>query len=366
MKNPFKTIFGCNSGIQLVGTVTKVLFVSLFLLLSSISISLSAQALTKTNELHIKHNSGSLLPVNSVSPNAKQVTVGIYSANIYDMDLRANTFNMSFYIWLRWNGDFDPVSSLEFTNVVDNWGLTIDNITDSAQLLKDGSKYQAMHVGGRFFQPFDLHSYPLDKQELSIYVENSNESAENLVYIPDSVSTGYSGDLLVPGWKVKELNVSNYIRDYGTDFGEVGLEKASTYSTVKFSFKLERYANFFIWKMMLPLIIVLMTNWIALLLTPTLVEVRTAMPASALLTCVFMRQSALDAIPECPSLVLMDQIYVMAYICIVLTLIQIIWINIKIDKNSPESISKMKKIDTRSFVAQIVGFMIVLAILIIG
>ena len=365
MKNSFKTIFGCNSDIQSIGTFTKVLFLIGIFSLSFISISRAEGGPVKVHQLHISQNRGELLPLDSIPTDSKQVTIGIYSANIYDMNIRSNTFNMSFYLWLRWNGDFDPVTTLEFTNVVDNWGLTKDNILDSAQILKDGSHYQVMHVGGRFFQTFDLHRYPLDKQELSVYVENSTESVENLVYIPDSVSTGYSGDLLVPGWKVKELNVSSYVRDYGTDFGEVGLEKASTYSTVKFSFKLERYANFFLWKMMLPLIIVLMTNWIAFLLPPTLVEVRTAMPATALLTSVFMRQSALDAIPECPSLVLMDQIYVMAYICIVLTLIQIIWINIRIDENSPESISQMRKIDKRSFVVQIIGFIIVLAMLII-
>ena len=97
MINSFTTIFRYNSGIKLIGAFTKVLFMALLFSLSCISVSLSGQTLAKTNQLHIKHNSGSLLPVNTVSPNAKQVTVGIYSANIYDMDLRANTFNMSFH-----------------------------------------------------------------------------------------------------------------------------------------------------------------------------------------------------------------------------------------------------------------------------
>ena len=88
------------------------------------------------------------------------------------------------------------------------------------------------------------------------------------------------------------------------------------------------------------------------------------MPATALLTTVFLHQSALDAIPECPSLVLMDQIYVAAYAFIVLTLLQIIYINTKMDRESPESIARMVRLDKKSFTAQIVGFVILLALLV--
>ena len=54
------------------------------------------------------------------------------------------------------------------------------------------------------------------------------------------------------------------------------------------------------------------------------------MPATALLTTVFLQQSSLDAIPQVSSLVLMDLIYVVAYASIVVTFAQIIWDNHKV------------------------------------
>jgi hypothetical protein len=75
---------------------------------------------------------------------------------------------------------------------------------------------------------------------------------------------------------------------------------------------------------LLPLLLVLITNWLALILSPKFAEVSTAMPATAQLITVFLQQSSLDAIPQVSSLVLMDLICVLAYAMIVITFGQII------------------------------------------
>ncbi|MBF0377031.1 MAG: hypothetical protein HQK72_06065 [Desulfamplus sp.] len=312
--------------------------------------------------LHINKPLGNLSPINALPPNAKQVKIGLYGVNIYDLSIRSNTYHITAYIWLKWKGDFDPVQSLEFTNLVENWSLTKKLLMDSPKIMPDGSKYQTITIEGRFFQPFDLRSYPLDKQKLELFIENPLFNYEDVVFIPDGTDSGYDAGLLIPGWKIKGLDADSYLHDYGTNFGETGAA-VSKYSLVKFSFALERHINFFIWKVMLPLFIVLMTNWVALILKPILIEVRTAMPATALLTTVLMQQAALDAIPECSTLVLIDKIYVLAYIFIILTLFQIIWVNIHIDKNSPSSIARMVKIDKVSFGVQAVGFIISITLL---
>jgi hypothetical protein len=352
-----------------IGLANLKLVITALLLASTAIINLKGEQIRPKGDLpqlSFRNTTGNMVQLTTIPASAVKVTVGIYGINIYDLNLRSNTYSMSMYVWLRWKGTIDPVKTLEFTNVVDNWGLIQASQFDSAKVLPDGSFYQVIQVNGRFFQAFNLTRYPLDTQELTLYIENSTDTYDQVVYVPDRESIGYSSTILIPGWEIQGLNVNSYLHDYGTNFGEVGESDASKYSTLKFSFQLERYVNFFLWKMLLPLLIVLMTNWIALLLNPTFIEVRTAMPATALLTTVFMHQSALDAIPECPSLVLMDQIFVMAYAFIVITLIQIIYINTKIDRESPESIARMVRVDKWSFTLQITGFVLLLLTLTLG
>ncbi|MEI8032665.1 MAG: hypothetical protein WCH05_04885 [Chlorobiaceae bacterium] len=307
----------------------------------------------------VRNTQGSLVKIAVPTPGAERVTVGIYGINVYNLDLRSSTYSLTAYMWLRWKGDFDPVESLDFINLVKDSDLTKKKLLATPTILKNGEKYQVIRLDGSFFQPFDLNNYPLDKQELALYVENSTDTYDKICYVPDRASTGYDVGLQVPGWKITGLQTNSYIHDYGTDFGETGQVGASKYSGVKFALLLNRYVNFFIWKLMVPLLIILLTNWLTLLLHPSFFEVRTAMPATALLTVVFLQQNALDAIPGCSSLVLMDKIYLLAYFCIALTLLQIIVINTKLDKTSEASIQKMIKIDKISFGVQIVFFVVV-------
>ena len=58
------------------------------------------------------------------SPGAQPVYVGFYGLNVYDISTSSNTFYASGYLWLRWSGDIDPVSTLEFANLVEDWGMT--------------------------------------------------------------------------------------------------------------------------------------------------------------------------------------------------------------------------------------------------
>jgi len=66
------------------------------------------------------------------------------------------------------------------------------------------------------------------------------------------------------------------------------------------------------------------------------------MCATALLTTVFLQQSSVDA-TQVSSLVLMDQIYVVAYVLIVCTFALVIWDNNKYFKRLPEEVEKAEK-----------------------
>lgn len=302
-----------------------------------------------------KSSSGELTPMTSLAAGVIPVTLGIYGLNIYDMDLKANTYYISFYAWLRWKGDCDPVTALEFTNAVENWGLTTQLLTENPDTLADGSLYQSLRINGRFYQNFDLSRYPIDRQELTIFAESTDQTL-GFVYIPDTIASGYGLEVKLPGWKIDGLNADTNIHHYGSDFGELGNKSASDYSMVKFSFDLHRPFSFFTWKILFPLIIVMLTGWIALLLSPTRIEARTALPSAALLAMIFLRDGAMQALPENSTLLLLDKIYVLSYVFIVITLIHVMGVNLRIQTEIPESVSRMEKIDGISVKLQVTGF----------
>ena len=303
-------------------------------------------------------------PLTAVPDGAQVVTVGLYVNNAYDLNISSNTYYLSGYLWFRWRGDFDPIGSLDFSNGVETWGMTASPLYEEPLVLGDGSHYQLLLLQGRFYHPFDLRDYPLDTQHLVLVIENSEYTVDAVTYVPDAESTGFAKSLVVPGWSVNSLTAQSFVHDYRTTFGDTTPAVGTKYSTVSFAIQLTRVPSMFIWRLLLPMVLVLLTNWLALTLKPSWVEVRTAMPATALLTLVFMQQSSLNAIPQVSTLVLMDQIYILAYICVVATLGLIIWINTHLVEGDAASEARMKRIDWISLVVQALLFAVGFAILV--
>lgn len=266
---------------------------------------------------------GTLVPVAEPAASAQLVKIGFYPVSVYELEMGSNTYFVDMYVWMRWKGDVDPTASLEFTNMVDEWGKQQELLHEKPKQLADGSQYQIMRIEGRFVQPFNLASYPIDRQKLSIMVEDSVNTADVIHYEIDKENSALGSKLKIPGWSLSGWDSQTYLHDYGSNLGEESAP--SVYAAAEFAMNIERPLSFFYWKLLLPLTIVLLAALSALLLSPRSIDARTALPAGALLTAIFLQKSYSDGLPDLGYLILMDQIYLVAYALIVLTLIRAIF-----------------------------------------
>lgn len=308
---------------------------------------------------------GSLEAVADPADGDNVVNVGLYGTNVYELSFEDNTFYFSGYVWMRWKGELSPTSTVEFVNAVETWGLMITPLTEEPEQLPNGDFVQTLSVQGRFYKSFALNDYPLDSQTLTIMLEDTTNTADKIVYKADETQSGLDPNLRVQGFEVHGLSSQNYLHSYGTDFGYTGTSDKQTYSNLEFSIHIDRNSNLFLWKLLLPLLLVLVTNWMTLILNPKYVEVRTAMPATALLTTVFLQLSAMESVSQASVLVLMDQIYLVAYASIVLTLAQVILDNRSVKEADEERLTAISKRDRTSVAIQSVGTTVILLALIL-
>jgi hypothetical protein len=318
--------------------------------------------LTAAHSLAQQPVKGVLTPADPKTAAAHQVTIGFYPISVYELDMGSNTFYADLYVWLRWKGNIDPVASLEFTNMVDEWGKQQQTIQEKAQTLSDGSKYIILKVEGRFVQPFNFASYPLDKHKLSIIVEDSQSGAEDLSFVIDQQKSGIGSNLQIPGWSLGGWSAEIFKHDYGSNMGEDG---ASTiYSTAQFNIHIERPRSYFYSKLLMPLLIVLTVALSALFLAPRAIDARTALPGGALLTAVFLQMSYSDSLPQLAYLVLMDEIYLVAFILIVATLVRAIVTFQRSEKADAMTLDRIMKTDKILVFVQFIVFMVATFLLI--
>ncbi len=254
----------------------------------------------------------------------QQVRTGVYLMNLYGLNMDEHSFYADFYIWFKWKGRIDP-TNIEFVNAIEKWSMDKAGFDGDSTpvVLKDGSKYKIMRIEGRFFHSFSLNRFPLDHHTLDIQVENPEFPTDSLVYLPDTTASGVRHTLHLVGWEQRQYQLQTSVHDYGTDFGN-SQENARRYSNLTFQLTLARPFSYFLLKMMLPLIIVLLVSLGALLLHPTHTDTRSSLPIGGLLTAVFLQQSYSDALPDTGYMVLMDKIYLLSYVLISLILLQVI------------------------------------------
>lgn len=254
----------------------------------------------------------------------QEAQVGFYLMNLYGLNMDEHSFYADFYVWFKWRGDIDP-TNIEFVNSIEKWSM--DNAAfdgDSTPVvLKDGTKYKIFRKEGRFFHSFSLNRFPLDRHTLDIQIENPEHPAKLLVYVPDTNAALIRNSLNLVGWESKGCQLVTRTHDYGTNFGNPE-ENAQQYSNLSFNITLARPFSYFMLKMLLPLLVVMLVGIGALLLHPEHIDTRSSLPIGALLTAVFLQQSYSDALPDTGYMVLMDKIYLLSYALISLVLLQII------------------------------------------
>lgn len=350
--------------------VLAVLLVCLTALLAAASAAGAATSPAADPGLRHKHEdttSGTYTPLHQIPATAQVVTVGTYWVNITAIDFQADTCYLTVYVWFAWRGDTDPILSVEFANAVEAKQLKTTLAFPEPLVLPDGSRYQEMRVNGLFYQDYDLRRFPLDTQEIALDLEDGRRPLEEVVFIADRERSAIDAHITIPGWNILGLWSQSFAHDYGSTFhNPTAGPEATRFSTLEFTVEIEHNIDYFLWNLLFPLVVVMLTNWLALVLRPNWIDMRTGMPATALLTAVLLQIAYSGDLPELSYLVLMDKIYVMAYAMIIGTLLQVIWGNHRLKQHQLELTHEVRRLDLTSAAVQFAFFWAVIVYLILA
>lgn len=154
----------------------------------------------------------------------KEVKVGIYLNNLYDIDLNNNEYKAKFWLWFLHDDDnYNPIERTEVVNSK-QWSST-NEFSDE----KEGKQWDVMNVEAVIDEEWDVTHYPFDTQTLHIRIEDIKETSEGIHLIPDTEGTSIDDDLVPDGWKLRDYSISSADNRYDTTFGDPSLE-AKTYS----------------------------------------------------------------------------------------------------------------------------------------
>lgn len=249
------------------------------------------------------------------------VHVGAYLNDVQTIDLKQHSYAVDLYIWFRWHSpdypDFDPASSFEFTNANESWGHVREANWEAPRTLADGWRYQVVHAQGKFSRKFLLYNYPFDRQTIEVAFEDSVLDSKLLTYVADPEGFTTNPTMVLPGYRSAAPELAIADRQYPTRFGDPDRSEPESYSRVTLRLPIQRPRDTYMIKLMLPVLCVIACASLMFLIRPTYVDARMTIGITALLTIVALQITLNADLPDVDYLVLMDKVYIGAYLFVI-------------------------------------------------
>ncbi len=281
-----------------------------------------------------------------------QVKVGMFISDIMRIDDNKQHFTANIRITARWVDPrlADPTASeIRKIRIDEIWNpilrlLNEENVArgldESAFIDQNGHVLYAQRYIGTFTVPLNLRNFPLDQHKLYIKLR-SFYSPDELQLLIDEGLTGWSETLSIPDWIV-----SNGEAKIDSVYSK-GSNKLSSESIFKFN--IERRLGFYLWKIIIPLSLIVLMSWGVFWIDPNRLEAQIGLSATTFLT-LFAFQFAIAALlPKIAYLTRMDRFTMSCSILVFLALLEGIMTSYYVKNNQVNAAVKLDRFSRVAF-----------------
>lgn len=317
------------------------------------------------------------------------VRIGLEISNVYNIALAQQTFMANGEFWLNWpqsiqdlmeEQKIEPSDLIQFPNNIVSFDFLIEPTTKTPQLFANGEREQGFRFSGHFFiENIDFHDFPFTTLTLPIRFEIappafSLSRATPVALVANPNEKDLLGSLLeIPGFSISNSEIIPYTHNYQDDDSFQTEVHVDRYSGVMTTIHFRTHPVTAIGQWLLPLLIVMITVFVAPSLRGNQSDLRIAIPSAALLTLVVMQQSVETSIPQLNYLTFLDLVYLWCYTVTLGLFLLFTWSSnrcAQIDSDDPDHAIKLarttaliNRVDTRFQVVAVTGTVIVITAL---
>jgi hypothetical protein len=197
-----------------------------------------------------------------------------------------------------------------------NQQRVVETFPKMVEIYPDGRVVFRQRYWGSFSQVLELSSFPFDSQVLKLKVANIGFGMRSIKLVP-STSSGISENLLMPDWDVT-----------GWDFVPVSLSMEDEFAPVQglvFSLNIKRDRSFFKYKVILPLVLIVMMSWMVFWIDPSLVASQISVSVTAMLTMIAYRFALAGLIPRLAFLTTLDIFVLVSTLAVFMSMVEVLF-----------------------------------------
>ena len=256
--------------------------------------------------------------LNNHPQSISEVKASVYVNDISEINDVKQEATVDFFTIIQWqdprlekciNVDLDKIwkPSIEIVNRRELDLISTPTIVRDGINIKMRQRYY-----GTLAIPFKLHDFPIDRQLINIDLILL-ERNKDLAFIIDAVLTGKKDEFSVTGWHIERGKS-------GT-----GLHKnddGSTFQILNFNLNIKRNTSYYIWKVIIPLVIIILMSWSVFWISAKNVAPKISISITSILTLFAYQMSLSNVLPKLAYLTRMDFFVLGAFIIVTLGLFQ--------------------------------------------
>jgi hypothetical protein len=241
---------------------------------------------------------------------ATEVSVGVYLVDLRGIDDSKQAFDADVIVSSRWKDSRLAAGDLTGCRVaLDSvWHPRILIVNersvrkrepDLVTIEGDGWVRYAQRYSGDFTVSLFLKDFPFDEHDLSIALLSAGNSPEEVVLKVDAGRTGQMEKMSIAEWSVGSPSVtSEPLRVEAMD---------RSFSRIVFRLGVERQRGFYIWKVLVPLSLIVFMSWAVFWINPSHLPSQIGVATSAVLTLIAFQFSLGYLLPRLSYLTRVDR-----------------------------------------------------------
>ncbi len=263
------------------------------------------------------------------------VEIGLYLIDITSLDQREETFGIELDVVTRWKDPrrgFDPeiegVDRLVFrqdaarnlsaegwwpelfiTNTVGQMGMGMRRST----VYPDGTVMNRARIEATLRAPLDFRGFPFDNQVLPIHVESYGFPSDELVLEIEEDFSGFDPEFEMPEWDLTGAD--------GVISDQLRVQEGRDFSHLLATLEVKRMSGYYLWKVLLPLIVITMISWVVFWMSDDFLGRRAGVSATGMLTVIAYQFVIADSLPRFPYLTVLDRILLITLVFIAMTML---------------------------------------------
>ena len=265
------------------------------------------------------------------------ITAGLFVEDLRDIDAVTDSFRFRGVVRVAWcdpRQAFDPAAAgvdekqyfgpeaekIQASSLWTARGFPVNQV-DSFQITErvlrihhNGQVTANINLTVRLSSPFDLRRFPFDTQLLRFHIESFTFNEEQVVFVADNSMTGFADDFQIPEWTITDVRAHVDSVDVSRSF--------KPHSRLVLTMEIDRQSGFYVWKVMLPLLIIVALSWSVFWMPEEKFGIRVRTTATGILTIVAYQFVAGQALPRLGYLTLMDKIMVGSFVLLGVTVLE--------------------------------------------